>query len=332
MFQILRAYSFPENIMQAVIAMYTDVKAKVVSPDGDTDFFKITAGVLQGDTLAPYLFVIVLDFALRRAIEGREEELGFTLHRRRSRRTGPKVVTDLDFADDIALLSDRVEQAKAMLESVETECAQVGLMINASKTKFMAYNINEEIELKTLDGTQIGQALTESGDQDFCYLGGWIDSSKRDFEVRKAIAWKSLHKMKDIWQSHLPRKMKVDLFRATTEVILGYGATTWTLTKRDEKALNGCYTRMLRMTLGINWRQHISNVDLYRDLPKLSTVIRSRRMGLAGHSFRESGTPVSMLVLLEPDHGIPGADQQEGTLTNFWRTQDWTTLMNWVKP
>ena len=227
MFQILRAYSFPENIMQAVIAMYTDVKAKVVSPDGDTDFFKITAGVLQGDTLAPYLFVIVLDFALRRAIQGKEEELGFTLHRRRSRRTGPKVVTDLDFADDIALLSNRVEQAKAMLEAVETECARVGLLINASKTKYMAYNINEEIELKALDGTQIGQALTESGDQNF-----WADSSKRDFEVRKAIAWKSLHKMKDVWQSHLPRKMKIDLFKATTEVILGYGATTWTLTKR----------------------------------------------------------------------------------------------------
>ena len=69
MFQILRAYSFPETIIQAVIAMYTDVEAKVVSPDGETDFFKITAGVLQGDTLAPYLFVIVLleDTVLRLA-------------------------------------------------------------------------------------------------------------------------------------------------------------------------------------------------------------------------------------------------------------------------
>ena len=34
------------------------------SLDGDTDFFDIIAGVLQGDTLAPYLFIICLDYVL----------------------------------------------------------------------------------------------------------------------------------------------------------------------------------------------------------------------------------------------------------------------------
>ena len=41
----------------------TDVKFR--SPDGDADFFDIVAGVLQGDTLAPYLFLICLDYILR---------------------------------------------------------------------------------------------------------------------------------------------------------------------------------------------------------------------------------------------------------------------------
>ena len=40
------------------------MKAKVHSPDGDTGFFDIVAGVLQGDTLAPYLFIICLDYVL----------------------------------------------------------------------------------------------------------------------------------------------------------------------------------------------------------------------------------------------------------------------------
>ena len=66
--------------------MYTDVKARIISPDGDADYFNIIAGVLQGDTLAPYLVVIVLDYALRRAVSGRETELGFTLVKRQSRR------------------------------------------------------------------------------------------------------------------------------------------------------------------------------------------------------------------------------------------------------
>ena len=53
--------------------------------------------MLQGDTLAPFLFIVALDCALRRAIEGNEEELGFTLQKRASRRVVAKMVTDLDF-------------------------------------------------------------------------------------------------------------------------------------------------------------------------------------------------------------------------------------------
>ena len=67
-------------------------KAKVIAPDGETEPFNISAGVLQGDTLAPYLSVIVLNYVLREAIGGREEELGFQLHNRQSRVIGPEVL------------------------------------------------------------------------------------------------------------------------------------------------------------------------------------------------------------------------------------------------
>ena len=70
--------------------MYTNTRAKVISPDGEIELFEIKAGVLQGDTLAPNLFIISLDYALRIAVEGREEELGFQLNVRRSRSLGPK--------------------------------------------------------------------------------------------------------------------------------------------------------------------------------------------------------------------------------------------------
>jgi hypothetical protein len=89
--------------------------------------FPILAGVLQGDTLAPYLFINVLNFALRRAIEGNEELLGFTVTPRKSRRIGAIVKTDFDFADDIALVSDLSDQAQKLLHSVQTECRKVGL-------------------------------------------------------------------------------------------------------------------------------------------------------------------------------------------------------------
>ena len=75
-----------------------------------TDTFPILAGVLQGDTLAPYLVII-------RAITGKEEQLGFTITPGKSRRVRPVIQTDFDLADDIALVSDTVEKAQALLLS-----------------------------------------------------------------------------------------------------------------------------------------------------------------------------------------------------------------------
>ena len=67
MIRILKAYGIPPILLRAIEKMYTNTMAKVVSPDGETDMFEIAAGVLQGDTLAPFLFIIVLDYALRKA-------------------------------------------------------------------------------------------------------------------------------------------------------------------------------------------------------------------------------------------------------------------------
>ena len=94
--------------------------------------------MLQGDTLAPYLFAIVLDHVLRKTFTGKEEELGFKLERQWSRRKPAVVVTDLDFADDLALLTEEIEQAQEVLLRLETEAEKVGLFCNAKKTEIQA--------------------------------------------------------------------------------------------------------------------------------------------------------------------------------------------------
>ena len=55
--QILLAYGIPKETVAAITILYRNTKVKVRSPDGDTEYFDIVAGVLQGDTLAPYLFI-----------------------------------------------------------------------------------------------------------------------------------------------------------------------------------------------------------------------------------------------------------------------------------
>ena len=104
------------------------------------------------------------------------EELGFTLEWRQSSRKPASCITDLDFADDLVLLSNEIEQAKALLGLVEGECAKVGLMLNGKKTKFITFNIDEEVDIASADGKRVERAITEKGDQDFRYLGSWINS------------------------------------------------------------------------------------------------------------------------------------------------------------
>ena len=60
--QILLAYGLPKETVAAITILYRNTKVKVRSSDGDTEYFDIVAGVLQGDTLAPYLFIICLDY------------------------------------------------------------------------------------------------------------------------------------------------------------------------------------------------------------------------------------------------------------------------------
>jgi len=275
--------------------MLKNTKAKVTSPDGDTELFEILAGVLQGDTLAPYLFIIVLDYALRMAIAGREEELGFHLVRRLSRRIGAVVVTDMDFADDIALLSNDIYQAQQLLQRVEESVARVGLKMNSSKTKFMAYNISDA-SIKTSDGAALEEV------KNFKYLGAWMESTEKDIKQRKAAAWRACSKLQNIWKSCLPRSFKLRIFSATVESVLLYGCEAWTVTPKLAKVLDGCYTRMLRTVLNVHWEEKMTNKDLYGELPKLSDKIKERSKRFAGHCSR-SEEIASQLIHWIPKHG-----------------------------
>ena len=79
MMKILRAYGIPEQLVNAISLLYENTRAKVLSPDGETDYFEILAGVLQGDPLAPYLFAIVIDYVMRRAA-GDRANISLDLH------------------------------------------------------------------------------------------------------------------------------------------------------------------------------------------------------------------------------------------------------------
>ena len=292
--EILMAYGIAAKLVDAISILYKDTVAQVLTPDGDTEFFGILAGVLQGDTLAPFLFIIALDYALREAT--RDAHTGFTLTTRQSSRHPATYITDADFADDLALMSNYLEQAQLLLLRLEVAAEAVGLHVNFKKTEYMLYNLPDG-DLVTLDGNKLKQV------DDFKYLGAWIQSSEKDMNTRIGQAWSALNKMEKVWNSNLPNHLKVGFFRATVESVLLYGAESWTLTGKMSDRLDGTYTKMLRAVLGVSWKDHKTNQELYGKLMRVSDSLRVRRLRFIGHSWRRKEELISKVLMWEPKHG-----------------------------
>ena len=98
-------------------------------------------------------------------------------------------------------------------------------------------------------------------------------------------------------------RTKWSFFQAAVVLILLYGCTTWTLSKRMEKKLDGNYTRMLWAILTKFWKQYPRNQQLYSHLPPISKTIKIRRTRHAGHCWKSRDEFISDVLLWTPSHG-----------------------------
>ena len=119
----------------------------------------------------------------------------------------------------------------------------------------------------------------------------------------KTKAWTAIDRLSIIWKSDLTDKMKCNFFQAAVISILLYGCTTWTLTKRLEKKLDGNYTRMLRAILNKSWWQHPTRHQLYGHLPAIMTTIQVRRTRYTGHCWRSRDKLINDVLLWTPTYG-----------------------------
>ena len=317
--QILLAYGIPKETVAAIMILYRNTKVKVRSPDGDTDYFDIVAGVLQGDTLAPYLFIISLDYVLRTSID-KIKENGFELTKKRNRRYPAKTITDAIYADDIAILANAPAQAETLLHSLEWVAGGIGLHVNAHKTEYMSLN-------QTVDISTLGSSSLKLVDK-FTYLGSSVSSIEQDIGTRLAKAWKGNDRLSVIWKSNLTDKMKRSFFQAAVVSILLYGWTTWTLTKRMEKNLDGNYTRMLRAILNKSWRQHPTKQQLYGHQPPIKKTIQVRRTRHAGHCWRSGDELISDVLLWTLSLGQAKAGRPARTYIQGCSPEDLLEAMN----
>ena len=199
---------------------------------------------------------------------------------------------------------------KTLLHSLERVTAGIGLHVNAHKMEYMSYNQTGDIS--TLDGTSL--KLVDK----FTYLGSSVSSTEKNINKRLTKAWTAIDRLSIIWKSDLTDKMKRSFFQAAVVSILLYGCTTWTITKRLEKKLDGNYTRMLRAILNKSWRQLPTRHQLYGHLPPITKTIQVRQTRHAGHCWRIRDELISDILLWTPTYGRAKAGRPARTYIQFY--------------
>lgn len=107
------AYGTHLETVTAIIILYKNIKSLLRYKNGDTNIFDLKTGIIQGDTLAPCLFFISLDYVLITCLD--KNHIGFILSSSLSTGYFGKLLIDIDYADDLAFTADRITKAKALL-------------------------------------------------------------------------------------------------------------------------------------------------------------------------------------------------------------------------
>ena len=275
--QILLAFGVPIGTVAAIMLVYRNTKVKDHSPDGDTDYFDIVAGVLQGHTLSPYVFIICLDYVLRTSRDKMKDN-GFMLKKERSRRYLVQTITDAKYRDDIVLLPNTPARAETQLHSLERAAAGIGLHVNAHKMEYMCFN-------------QRGDIFTQNGSSlklvdKFIYLGSSVSSTGTDVNIWLAKAWTAIDRLSVIWKSDLTDKIKRSFFLTAVVSILLLNVWRKSLTATTQECCEQYWT-----SYGGNTPQSSSYTATYNPSWKV------RRTKHSGHCWRSRDKLISDILL-----------------------------------
>lgn len=96
LWNILKSYGIPQKIPTISKQFYDGFNCAVIDGGERSDCFEIKTGVKQGYNTSGFLFLVALDWVMRKTIEDGERGIRWNFTSK---------LDDLDFDDDIALLS-----------------------------------------------------------------------------------------------------------------------------------------------------------------------------------------------------------------------------------
>ncbi|KAI5752991.1 hypothetical protein M8J77_022506 [Diaphorina citri] len=303
MWNALKSFGVPQKITNLIKSMYNGYQCQVLHEGQLSGPFNVEIGTRQGCLLSPLIFLLVLDKIMTKVTRIKRGIQWGLINR----------LEDIDFADDICLLSQNLKDMKDKIEDLRKDAMEVGLKINVKKTKRMDINCkrNEDIFLN-------GEVIEKV--ESFQYLGSIITTSggaEEDIKTRILKARRAFIQLNPIWKSsHLRRKTKLRIFETNVKSVLLYGCQTWKVTKALTGTLQTFINSCLRRILNIRWPEKITNIELWRrcNEEKIEDVIRDRKYGWIGHTLRRKDT-ISKEALDWNPQGRRGAGRPKTT----WR-------------
>ena len=157
--KIEKIYGIPEKYINIFKNLYLNSSCCVRTNSGHTDYFNIMTGVRQGCIISPLLFLLTIDFVMRQATSDLQHGIPWNTRH----------LTELDFADDLALLGENAKSLQLMTDNLASTAAKVGLRISTEKTKVMSVREQQPMALK------VNQQEAEEV-ENFTYLGSRISN------------------------------------------------------------------------------------------------------------------------------------------------------------
>ncbi|CAG9138064.1 unnamed protein product [Plutella xylostella] len=288
----------PACIIQVIRSLYEGSTCRVVHEKELGAPIRISAGVKQGCLLSPLLFVILLDDVMRNVV---------AIPRGISWHSG--VLEDLDYADDIVLISPTLDLLQEKLVHLQEE-ARVG-----RKT------VDMRIKAKTSDALILDNQRLDSVDT-FTYLGSTVTrqgGADEDIESRIKKAKAAFAQLKPVWDSNvLTRRIKISLFDSIVKSVLLFGCETWRVTKGLTNKLQVFVNKSLRSILRVFWPKTIRNEDLWK-LCRQSPIgkeIAKRKWRWIGHTVRRGATNAANVAF---DWRPPNGKRSRGRPVQTWR-------------
>ncbi|XP_065557812.1 uncharacterized protein LOC136025754 [Artemia franciscana] len=227
-------------------------------------------------------------------------------------------LTDLDYADDVGLLSDPVE-AQNMLDSVVAWADLIGLKVSTEKTKCMAINHDTGPFSLTVNQVQLEKVNR------FTYLCSQLctdGSSDADIQqrIQKAqTVFASLRK--PLWnRREISVQTKVRIYMALVRTVLLYGCETRSAKLQQENALKVFEHTCLRRILRVQLRDRISNVNIrrMRNIQRdIVLTIKERRLKWLVHALRKPPEYLPRQILLVEPISY-WKKRQGGQRKNWW--------------